>query len=396
MIRLYYLILKICYLFCRFLPIDEKQIVFESEGDFSDNSRALYDYMTRNIDGYHYTWLVHNKDYSSLVGKNTKFLYHSYRFHALSDILVLARAKYLFFTHGFGSFLPRKEQLVVNLWHGIPLKAPKLAESRKNKKPSFNYLLCLSEANASFVAKFLNCDVSYTRPFGYPRNDLLFMHKDIGAYNPFAPMGFDGKVIIWMPTFRKSGSKLLSEEECDNETGLPLLGSNELLLAFNNFLKTIHVCIIVKVHHLQAEKETFKHNLSNIIFVQDTDIISKGIQLYEVIAKTDALITDYSSVFFDYLLMDRPIGFILDDLETYEKSRGAFLYNPVTDLLAGNHIYKYDQLVNFCKEIAEEVDSTKDIRNEQKKIMIKYQDGNTCMRIVDFLKLKETDSHIKG
>lgn len=389
--RIKELLLRFIYWICRLLPIDRKMIAFESEGDFCDNSRALYDYMLEHTTEYHFVWLVH-KDITSWKESHTNnartsFVYHNYRLHSLKDILILSCAKYIFYTHGLGlDFRVRKDQKVLNLWHGIPIKGIKRM-SNKRQKPQFHYLLCLSEENAPFISKFLECDITYAIPLGYPRNDLLIKHKGIGRQNPFVPTGFNGKVVIWMPTFRKSWNKIISEDNCDNETGLPLLETATALQGFNSFLSSINTHLIVKIHHLQAQKDAFKYNLSNIVFVQDEDILSKQLQLYQIIAKTDALLTDYSSVFIDYLLIDRPIGFILDDMEKYKNNRGEFLYSPITDLMAGTHIYNIKQLKDFFSDIATGVDNTKGIRNAIRRKMIKYHDGNSCERIATFLRM---------
>lgn len=359
------------------LPIDGKQIIFFSDVDYSDNSRVLYEYMYNKYHNFNYVWLMRGKERPS-PRKNTEFVG---LFGSLRSVRLLATAKYIFYTHPLGDlFRPREEQMVVNLWHGIPFKGKKGYTSIC--KPQFNILLCLGKNNISTSAKFVGCDESLVKPWGYPRIDLLLDKKGEGASNPFAPSGFNGKLIIWMPTFRMSKSKHLSEIECDNSTGLPLLGEEKSVQDFNRYLNLINVVVIVKIHHLQADKSVFDNQFSNIVFLKDEDILDKGYQLYEIVAKSDALLTDYSSIYADYLVVNRPIGFILDDLEEYEKSRGAFMYNPITEVLAGNHIYNYSQLQQFCYEIAKEIDSTKDIRNKALNDFIDYPDNNNCKRLL--------------
>lgn len=359
------------------IPLDEHLVVFESSLDFSDNSRVMFDYLKKNKPEYKLVWMLHGEK----LPDNAPNIEVIHQFRTWHDVHVLSRAKYVFSTHVLGDlFHPRKDQMVVNLWHGIPFKGIKGRTPKK--RTQFNLMMCLGEMNIDTTAKFVGCDRSLMRPWGYPRIDLLYSCRDVGRNNPFAPNDFTGRLIIWMPTFRKSVASHLSEDSCDSETGLPLLVHNKNLEDFNGFLQSINVVFIVKIHHLQSSKEAFKHNYSNIIFVQDPDISNRNLQLYEIIAKSDALLTDYSSVFADYMHMDRPIGFILDDLENYEKSRGGFLFNPITDVLCGFHIYNYEQLKEFCIEIAENKDTTKPLRDALINAMISYKDGNNCERIV--------------
>lgn len=381
-IRAFYrIILYIIYRFYySFKRTDPYLVAFSSDVDYSDNSRALYEYMHRNKLQYNYVWLLHKSEIPP-ARPNTEFVQ---LFSSIRSVALLAKAKYIFYTHPLGNlFHPRKGQIVINLWHGIPFKGVK--GDNPPTIPPFNILLCLGENNISTIAKFVGCDESYVRPWGYPRIDLLVSNCKDGQQNPFAPKGFEGKLIMWMPTFRKSPIKKLSEETCDSETGLPLLRTIEEIHKFNDYLIQVGVVVIIKVHHLQTQKDAFKTSCSNIIFLQDKDIISKGYQLYEIVAKSDALLTDYSSIFADYLVLNKPIGFILDDLKDYENCRGSFMYNPITDVLGGSHIYDYNQLKAFCEEISIGIDSTSKFRNKVKKMMIKYPDGNNCQRIINNL-----------
>src|SRR5699024_7741099 len=114
----------------------------------------------------------------------------------------------------------------------------------------------------------------------------------------------------------------------------------------NDYLYNNRVFMIIKIH--QGSKFTKKElqSLSNILVIQDEDFISKKLQLYEILAQCDALITDYSSVYFDYLLLNRQIGFIIDDIEDYNKKNGFVFENPL-DYMPGNKIKNLDQIFNF-------------------------------------------------
>lgn len=362
--------------------IDEHLVLFYSDVDYSDSSRVLYEYLLANKPEYRFVWLM-SKAFPKMERPRTEFVR---LFGSLHSFILLSSSKYIFHTHPIGNlFKPRKGQIVVNLWHGIPFKGIKGYVI--NKEPPFNIILCLGDNSVETTARFVGCDKSYVRPWGYPRIDLLCSAKENGCNNPFAPSGFSGKLIIWMPTFRKSVSSHLSEINCDNETGLPLLSNVEKIEEFNEFLKSTDLIVIAKIHHLQASKDIFEKKYSNLIFLQDKEILAKGYQLYEVVAKSDALLTDYSSISADYMVMNRPIGFILDDLEEYKRSRGAFMYEPITEVLGGSHIYNYEELKQFCYEIAKGIDSTSEFRNNVKRMMLKYPDGNNCKRLVEYLSM---------
>ena len=346
------ILLKLIYLFFRFFPLNSKMIILASERDYSDNSWALYQYIYNKYPNYRFIWAtLIKKTYDN--NSRTKFVYHPYWF-TIKSMWYIARAKYIFYTHGLGGNLKiRKGQLVMNLWHGIAIKGTKGGiETSENKKPLFTHLIYLGDKNKKTQAQFLRCDEKYLIPLGYPRNDLMLNNRSEGCLNPFVPANFTGKVIIWMPTFRKSISKNLSEDSCETQTGLPLFNNINEIQQLNEYLVSINVCILVKIHHLQAINQVFQLNFSNIIFITDNVLEKQNLQLYQIVGKSDALLTDYSSISIDYLLLDQPIGYILDDLEEYEKNRGAFLFDNVKEVFAGTHIYNKEHLYAFLNEIS--------------------------------------------
>ena len=89
-----------------------------------------------------------------------------------------------------------------------------------------------------------------------------------------------------------------------------------------NFCRDNHVLVVIKKHYLQIPYDFGENVLTNIVYLENQDLEDNGLQLYEFINCSDALISDYSSVAIDYLLLNRPIGFTLDDYDAYTESRG--------------------------------------------------------------------------
>ena len=295
------LIKTIIYNLFRLFPLQSNLIVLSSERDYCDNSWALYKYIHENYPDYRFVWVtLKPKRYNNDL--RTKFVYHPYSF-TIDSTWYIARAKYIFYTHGLGAELKiRKNQIVMNLWHGIAIKGTKGGvDTSVEKEPLFTHLIYLGEMNKKTQASFLKCKETYLVPLGYPRNDLMLNNQSEGCKNPLLPNGFKGKVVIWMPTFRKSINKLLSEDSCETYTGLPLFNNIDEIMLLNEYIKSINICIIVKIHHLQASNQIFNYKFSHIIFITDDDLMNKNLQLYQIVGKTDALLTDYSSICIDYL-----------------------------------------------------------------------------------------------
>lgn len=366
-------------------PINQNLILFESEPDFCDNSWALYQYLKSNRPCYRFVWIVQDvKAFKDKVDKQTSFATRYGRGMHLKTIFYYATAKFNFYTHWtYQPYIPRKEQTVINLWHGgFPLKSSKV----KNID-YFDWIISLGEEGKDCLTKYIGCSKEKVLALGNPRIDLLVKSIGKGVDNPFVFNKHVNKVIIWMPTFRASVNHSLSENLCDTQTGLPLLTTQEDIIRFNGVMQDMNVVVIAKIHHLQAQKELFHTKYSNFIFLTDDTLSEKDYQLYEIIGKSDALLTDYSTVVWDYLTVDKPVGFILDDIDKYKASCG-FLVDNILDILKGEHIFNKQHLIQFIKNVIDEKDNYQVERHEllNKKIQMFPQGGN-CKNIVDHFKL---------
>lgn len=373
-----------CYHICRCLPINSKIIVFQTEGDFCDNGRALYEYLIRRkVKSHKYIWFV--SDVSLFKGNDdTKFLCPWGDTIHFRVMYYLAVSKNVIETHNLTNRKLRKRQNYISLWHGMALKANKGALSYS--KPVFDYVIHLGKGTEKSQAQFMHCDLSYFLHLGYPRNDVLLNNSSDSKNNPLLKGKKYNKVVIWMPTFRASFNSSLSEDGCDTETGLPLLMTKQDLIEMDQNLKRYGVCLVVKIHHLQSDNPIFKILFDNIVFVEDGLLLQKNIQLYELVAQTDALLSDYSSVFADYLLLDKPMGFVLSDMDLYQKSRG-FVVDNVLDYLAGHHIYCKEDLYGFIDDVVNENDLFREDRLRLIPKIHDYPDNKSCERIANYFEL---------
>ncbi len=365
------------YSLFRLLSIDDKLIIFESQPDFCDNAWALYQYL-KETHSYRFVWVVVNpKSYGK--SNDTIFISRYGSGLRLKAYWFYSRAKYIIYTHcTLPEFVKHGEQVLVYTSHGCAIKAGKGSGT-----VGFDFTLSIGKNAILPQSKFLQCDENRVIPIGYPRNDLLLGNKGEGGCNPFAT-GCNKKVLLWMPTFRKSVQDSLSEQSCDTETGLPLIAMEDDVKELNKFLSENSVEIIVKIHHLQSDKPIFCKTYSNIVFVTDDDLRGRGIQLYEMIGKSDALITDYSSVSFDYLLLDKPIAYILDDMDSYQDDRG-FVWDNILDVMPGNHIFDKQQLFDFISEIKNGIDSFAMERAKVKDFIYgSVGDDGSCKRIESY------------
>lgn len=373
-----------------FLPILNDLIVFESEGDLTDNAFALYNYLVLNgyDRKYRMIWAVDNLPKARFrMPAITAFIRKKPVFIDCRRSYYLARCRLYIFDHVnlLRSHRKREGQSIINLWHGCAIKAAKGGSGKKNNE---DLLLVTGDFWKSSMSLFVGCEENKIIALGYPRNDCFFSQDREESCRILTALGLkkNAKTIIWMPTFRKSSSISLSEEYFQGETGLPILKENADLEELNVFLENKNATMVIKVHHLQMDYSAFQKKYSNIVFLKDEDIVGVSIQLYQLVAEMDALITDYSSVFNDYLLLDRPIIFTLDDYEEYKASRGFLLEDPIR-YFPGHHVFDKQQLFEAIGEVINGGDPFKEKRHELQPLLHQHLDGNSCKRIADYIGL---------
>lgn len=372
------------------LPVEDNLIVFRSSLDYSDNARVLFDYMIKNglNKKYKIVWMVANLEgfvwlskyenvdvcactVSNFETREEAIRYYRYKYSA----------KYFFVSHSLSWLHDRKEnQIVFNLWHGNGYKRSKVGKSHRD---SFEYTCVTGPLYSKYQTEFFDCDESKAVITGHPKTDLFFTSDIKRIKNIFGLEGYR-KVIVWMPTFRNSTVKCLDECTIKCETGIPVLRTFEQLDSLNEVLQEQNIILIIKLHQYQ-ETSAYTHQMySNIKIWDSTVLVDEDIQPNEFLACADALLSDYSSTAVDFLSTDRMMGFAIDDYEEYTKGR-LFLFEPLEDYLPGYIIKEYEELVAFISDLASDIDLSRDKRQKLMPQMMKYRDGKSCQRILEFL-----------
>ena len=360
---------------------DERTIIFQSEGDFCDNARALYEYMLQNGYGkkYKLIWFVNHPEklirYKNPQVKFVKFPPENKK-EEIKVSYYKNKAKFFFFTHPAWLSSWKKDQKVVNLSHGCGCKKGK---SNLNIGELFDIDFTIGKFHTNVESACFGCRQNKLLDLGYSRNDILVNQKKVKLQDK-------NKTIIWMPTFRKCYNPDISENYIQNETGLPLVETDKLMNELDQFLISKNVKILLKAHHLSVALPVFQKHFQNVEVITDDILLQNGKQLYELVAETDALITDYSSIAYDYLLLDRPIAYILSDYEEYEQSRGFSFPNP-KEYMPGAHIYKFAELLSFIESLTKNEDEFAEARAKIRNIVLSYTDGKSSERILNYLNI---------
>lgn len=369
--------------------------------DFADNARALFEYMLAIglNEEYELVWFVKNpKEYDGYqTYDNVCFL--PYDAAVSQDLSVsnayyraLCLAKFLFFTDAYGFARNcRKDQVRVQLWHGCGYKM-RLNDVRCEKR--YEYMTVTSRLYADIHAKIFGLKKNQMLVTGCAKEDWLFWKDKTILQALEIPAAH--RYIFWLPTYRFSGEN--AEKPRDGElnggTGLPLFDSASELVSLNKILVSYRIALIVKIHPFQDTRAVYCKGLSNIILIDNNRMAKEDIQINQLLGMADALISDYSSAAVDYLVLDRPMGFIVDDLESYSSKRG-FIFDNILDWLPGKCIFEKQGLINFIKEIALQQDTYKQKRQQLRRILHENTDDSNCRRIVEILGIRKPVSSEK-
>lgn len=356
----------------KLLPVDDRMIVLESNPSYMDNTGALFDEMLKhNLDKkYKLIWLIFDGNFKNEKGSwkevNIKYSTGKSRlarkFSVLKANYYYSRAKYNFHSHrNYYHFIPKKNQIIVNLTHGTPLKN---STGRHGSQKYVNYIVSTSQFAKELRLKTydeFNGDFIIT---GFPRNDKLI--KETVKKN----------IIFWLPTYRQHKSSL-NDDQFDT---FPL-GMNAKKFKFlDSYLIENNYKMIIKPH--PAQKLDIHDGLKNIEFISDSSLVHNDEHLYEILSKTEILITDYSSVFLDFLLLDRPIIFTFDDLDSYSIDPG-FMIDNIKEYAPGEQIYSFDEFINVLDKIIQNKNDEYQIeRKEVNAIFNRFNDQKNSERVL--------------
>lgn len=346
-------------------------IVFESTPDLSDNTKAVFDEMlARGLNKkYLFIWLLSDKSKEHPKYENTIYIDST---NKKETNKYLNRAKVLICCN---KFLPShiKGQTSFYLTHGTALK--KLGGYQIPSKIDYN--LIASEDTKELMASAFNADINTFHGLGFPRNDDLTNFK-CNVKKLFKTKS--KKVIVWYPTFRQHKNGINS----GTSDTIPLLDDYEKAKKLNEIAKQENILIVIKPHFAQDITYITKHELSNIIFINDEFFAKNKITSYQFVGNCDALITDYSSIYFDYLLCDKPIGAVWTDIDEYAIKPG-FCTDIHYYMKGAIKMYTLPDLIKFVQDLSSNIDTLQKERNEICKEVNYSKDGKNTQRVVDFI-----------
>ena len=361
-------IIKIVYkLVYKFIPVDDKLVIFISfhGRGYSDNPRAIYEEMQRDprFKDYKFIWFIkkHKQKNIHIDGANIK------EYFSIPYFYYMSKAKYWVINCKMPAYICKKDnQVYLQTWHGTPLKrlghdiiAPhdatfyrsgmsfeQMTETYDIDVKRYNYMISPNAFCTEVFQTSFRINRERLIETGYPRNDFITnaTNENILEIKKKFNLPLDKKIILYAPTWRDNSyvaSGYTFELEAD----------------FHKWKETLsdEYIIVFKPHYLIINKYENDNSLNGFLYS-----ISAEAEINELYVISDILITDYSSVFFDYAVLNRPIYFYMYDLEQYKgELRGFYLdiykelpgkiYEDEDHLLTDicNQVYDYSFLKSF-------------------------------------------------
>lgn len=374
------LIEKILRIISPYLPRGEK-VVLRGYPFYDDNLISIYN----SLQSRGWTEIVWVTDdvskYPPTIDWNKNLILVKYK--SIRDLYYSIFSRYLFITDGYIFEAPLPGQIVINLWHGIPLKRIGKLSGDKARRDSI--LIATSDFTKDIFYKSFNTNINDIIITGQPRTDrMLSANKNNVLARLYEINLKRKKILIWLPTFRKSDYRKgkIDGHQYNNIYNC----SNFSDAVFNKILLENNAICFVKPHPLAKRVETQYHD--NIIFIDEDWLYKYNLSLYELIGISDLLISDISSVIVDYILLDRPMVLLFEDLIEYEKSRG-FSLNPLCDYLPAEIATNFEEFIDQLEAALVGADVYSSRRAKLLRLFFEHTDANSTNRILDKIPIKE-------
>ncbi|MCQ6276851.1 CDP-glycerol glycerophosphotransferase family protein [Bacillus sp. V3B] len=360
------------------LPVDKNLILFESGvgKQYADSPRNIYEEIVERKLPYKMVWVTNkNIRFNDPKTKKIKRLSPQYYYY-------LARARYWINNQNFPTYIQkRKGTTYIQTWHGTPLKKmlfdieniqgrdETYLERVHSATENWDYLISPSE----YASKAFRSAFQYKGEIlevGYPRNDIFYNQdhtKIIQRIKKQIKVPDDKKIILYAPTFR------------DNET----TGKNKFQFHLNMDLNKMkqelgnEYILLMRMHVVISNKLNIPDDLKDFVYN-----VSSYPDIQELYLLSDILMTDYSSVMFDFANTAKPLLFFTYDLEQYKNDIRGF-YMDFEQEAPGPFLFETEDIIKAVKNIG---DIQFEYKDKYKNFRDKYcslEDGNASKRIVD-------------
>lgn len=357
-------------------PVKENWIIFESffGKNYSDSPKYIYEHLAKNYPGkYRFIWVINKK--TKIPYKHKEIKRFSIRYY-----YYLARSKYCVFNGRQPVWMVKRDgNVFLQTWHGTPLKklvfdiedissaTPKYKQQVYKQSRVWDYLIAPNAFSSETFRRCFMFDKTMLET-GYPRNDILHApdrDKIAEQIKERLRIPKDKKVILYAPTWRDDEFYAKGQYKFELRLDLDMM-RRELGKEY---------VVLLRTHYFIADS----------IDVSDLDGFAYNVSKYDDISElyliSDILITDYSSVFFDYANLKRPMLFFTYDLEKYRDVLRGF-YFDIEREVPGPLVFTSEEVVDAIKNIEEVKKEYSQVYDEFYHRFCEWEDGHASEKVV--------------
>lgn len=380
--------IRLAYRFTyRLVPCDDKTVLFVSfhGRGYSDNPKAIYEYMRsqKQFAKYRFVWAIKHRREKNIQIEGAKII----EYFSIPYFFYLARSRYWIVNCKLPTYVLKKPgQIYLQTWHGTPLKrlahdiqleegasfyrsrmtADQMVHTYDVDVAKYTYMISPNHFSTEVFQSAFRINRERLIETGYPRSDILSNYTEKDKQDVLKKYGLPAnkKIILYAPTWRDNQfntSGYLFELKVDFKMWKEILGQDYIIL--------------YKPHYLIINKMKKDKALEDFVYEINADA-----EISELYIISDILITDYSSVFFDYAILKRPIYFYMQDIAEYQHELRGFYLDIYKDLPGS--IYETEK--PMLEDITEGVFDYErlDKFNERFNYL---EDGKGAKRVVDIL-----------
>ncbi|WP_288162013.1 CDP-glycerol glycerophosphotransferase family protein [Dubosiella newyorkensis] len=371
----------------KWIPIDPKLVIFISfhGRGYLDNPKAIYEAMRNDLrfQGYRFIWFIKHKKKKNIVIPGAKVV----EYFSIPYFYYLSRAKFWVINCKMPSYISKKpDQIYLQTWHGTPLKKlghdidvaenttfyrsgmnfEEMTGSYDIDVTRYNYMISPNTFCTKVFQSAFGIDRQRLIETGYPRNDFLsnYTEDDVLRIKKKYNLPLDKKIVLYAPTWRDDSfvaAGYTFELQADFKKWKEALGEDTIVL--------------FKPHYLIINRFDQDPSLKDFLYS-----IPAEAEISELYIVADRLVTDYSSVFFDYAILKRPIYFYMYDKEQYANNLRGFYLDIYKDL-PGKIYEKEQDLLEALKK--EEFDQER--LSAFNALFNNREDGEASKRVLDVL-----------
>ncbi len=286
-----------------------------------------------------------------------------------------------------------EKSIYVELWHGISSKhignlSDNMTEDDRkwynHLRKNIDYMVVPSDFWRVIFSTRFNIEYNRTVSLGYPKLDY-FVYSD-SRNNLSKVLDIDitkyNKILYYMPTFRKGCNREQeSEINTNNIFNLESYKEQELI----DFLHKKNYLLCIKKH--PSEELNLNYiECDNIKIITEEKLNLNNITLNEIINAADLMITDYSSLGIEFVFLNKPVVYLVNDIEEYREKRGI-TFNNSNFWMPGFRVKKLNELIfSIENSLSNDKDySYKADMEEKKKMWFGDLKDGGCANICDFL-----------